>query len=1021
MLVDAPRKTSTLYRKYGPRELYEYNGTHPHKPILIAIGGIVFDVSKGASFYGPDGPYGNFAGRDASRGMAMHSFDDQVLTPIDQPPDKLQDLTADQVIAMNEWISSSRTDVPSAASASASASAIPPPTPRTCTDHPNGPSKIEIEPQVTNVVLQGLPGDSTPYTLRGLVKIHLSHSTEFKDIVIQVSGKCRTNVQESFRSHTTSDTHVLIDHKHSVLTKSGKHHQTLAAGRHTFSFQLDLPSELPASLQLINGSAEIKYKLKAHAYRPHTFQKDLHSSQPINIIHGLPSEALEFSQTLDIENIWPQKILYAITLPHKAFAAGDSIPISIKLTPILKGVKVTQLTTIIKEYAQSNGKHCKQDSSRIVSTYRHHFSSDGEPIPVEVAAFRRADSTAASTPPNRSLPSSPSSRPVSNSNLEPVRSLDLSNPPTPAADPSRSSRRAMVGWADNDPRFAEGPEDLTELNDGEVDTVINVHLPTTAVPSHQYCGWPVYINHKIKWSCMIQNRDGHQSELRCALPIHILSRELLQETVVSTANARRALFGESAGAPDPQTADEAATAAATADLPSYSNHIYDRVPNANVVTSGTVPSGYGNHTYSPLGSPGAHMSPVASRPATPGASSFAVRSTGGSTGSGAATPPDQLSPSAAGQTLPTRPQMSWADSEFYLSLGEIERAQRRNQPGAGGSGNGSPKHANHNSNSQSNAHSLSYSQLPSQARSPGSSRNVSRSQSHASSRAGSPEPGERESGSGIGRRGSEQQQEQEGDTANAISLNDDDDVLPAPSEGRDTSSHSHKPSRPSFGSSHSLNNLFGGPHSGSKLNLHLPKALRPLTSFKSHSHSHSHTPSQNNSAGSSKLHSPTASHFAEQGGQVPEQEEGKKGERGEEGEGDDVSALNRVPSYDVASRGFLGGGVVPLPEGLPTYDESQTNDVQRSSTLDADSMKKLREAMNRQNQGVVSGSTQNQSLNESLSHMNLGQQGGAQTSQTSHIPSRSPSRASRSSDHSHSRRPHVKFTLEHDSEDEEGA
>ncbi|TIB27556.1 hypothetical protein E3P86_04114 [Wallemia ichthyophaga] len=36
--------------------------------------------------------------------MAMHSFDDQVLTPIDQPPDKLQDLTADQVIAMNEWI-----------------------------------------------------------------------------------------------------------------------------------------------------------------------------------------------------------------------------------------------------------------------------------------------------------------------------------------------------------------------------------------------------------------------------------------------------------------------------------------------------------------------------------------------------------------------------------------------------------------------------------------------------------------------------------------------------------------------------------------------------------------------------------------------------------------------------------------------------------------------------------------------------------------------------------------------------
>ena len=46
----------------------------------------------------------------------------------------------------------------------------------------------------------------------------------------------------------------------------------------------------------------------------------------------------------------------------------------------------------------------------------------------------------------------------------------------------------MVGWSDNDPRLAEGPEDLTELNDGEVDSVINVDIPATAVPTHQFCG-----------------------------------------------------------------------------------------------------------------------------------------------------------------------------------------------------------------------------------------------------------------------------------------------------------------------------------------------------------------------------------------------------------------------------------------------------------------------------------------------------------------------------------------------------
>jgi hypothetical protein len=40
----------------------------------------------------------------------------------------------------------------------------------------------------------------------------------------------------------------------------------------------------------------------------------------------------------------------------------------------------------------------------------------------------------------------------------------------------------------------------------------------------------------------------------------------------------------------------------------------------------------------------------------------------------------------------------------------------------------------------------------------------------------------------------------------------------------------------------------------------------------------------------------------------------------------DVAALSQVPSYNIASRGFLGGGVVPLSavQGLPDYDESET-------------------------------------------------------------------------------------------------
>ena len=47
----------------------------------------------------------NFSGRDASRGMAKNSFDQDVLTPIDQPLDLLNDLSKEEQGNLEEWSS----------------------------------------------------------------------------------------------------------------------------------------------------------------------------------------------------------------------------------------------------------------------------------------------------------------------------------------------------------------------------------------------------------------------------------------------------------------------------------------------------------------------------------------------------------------------------------------------------------------------------------------------------------------------------------------------------------------------------------------------------------------------------------------------------------------------------------------------------------------------------------------------------------------------------------------------------
>ncbi|KAF9331460.1 hypothetical protein BG006_005688 [Podila minutissima] len=98
-----PKLPTLVFREYTPKELSEFDGRTPDARILMAVNGKVFDVTRGKQFYGPDGPYGNFAGRDASRGLAMNSFDKSMLAPLDGPIDKLEDLKEDERSSLEDW------------------------------------------------------------------------------------------------------------------------------------------------------------------------------------------------------------------------------------------------------------------------------------------------------------------------------------------------------------------------------------------------------------------------------------------------------------------------------------------------------------------------------------------------------------------------------------------------------------------------------------------------------------------------------------------------------------------------------------------------------------------------------------------------------------------------------------------------------------------------------------------------------------------------------------------------------
>ncbi|CAN3360368.1 hypothetical protein DICA3_D10946 [Diutina catenulata] len=100
----APKEeeVTVLDGKFTPVTLAKYNGAD-HPKIFIGVKGRVFDVTMGKAFYGPGGPYANFGGRDASRGLALNSFEPECLTPVDQPIDLLEDLTDSQKESLDSW------------------------------------------------------------------------------------------------------------------------------------------------------------------------------------------------------------------------------------------------------------------------------------------------------------------------------------------------------------------------------------------------------------------------------------------------------------------------------------------------------------------------------------------------------------------------------------------------------------------------------------------------------------------------------------------------------------------------------------------------------------------------------------------------------------------------------------------------------------------------------------------------------------------------------------------------------
>lgn len=162
----------------------------------------------------------------------------------------------------------------------------------------------------------------------------------------------------SLKSHgkkSRSSTNLASFGSSTSLSGSSNNNHILLQGNYEFPFSAVLPGSIMESVEGLPG-ATVVYKLQANIDRGR-FSNDLIVKRHLRVVRTLTPDSVELSETMAVDNTWPKKVEYSISIPSRAVAIGSSCPIHMLLVPLAKGLKLGKVKVTLSEYYSCCGSY----------------------------------------------------------------------------------------------------------------------------------------------------------------------------------------------------------------------------------------------------------------------------------------------------------------------------------------------------------------------------------------------------------------------------------------------------------------------------------------------------------------------------------------------------------------------------------------------------------------------------------------------------------------------------------------